>query len=235
MPGCTDERSVAAHRGAVPVSDAQKQRMQLRIGQQLEYLGDQRDCYEFYHIEHDVSLLATNEKLPLVRTCGEMQSMHGIYGYSLDGREDGETDFEEECLAAGELSHEHHCVDIDYCIDSKCGDHGKCVDDLLHYTCVCDKGFKVAMMDGSKETCEQVDERTTLGGHDRCGGDEWGACEDSTLEYSCKCGSGYQNQVADGGLDSCLPRPCREPEQVCSAVSKNGSKWSTRMSWGTAA
>ncbi len=115
VSGSSKSECPAARRASVRqleerVSDAQKQRMQLRIGQQLGYLGDQRDCYEFYQIEHDVSLLATNEKLPLVRTCGEMQSMHGIYGYSLDGREDGETDFEEECLGAGELFHEHHRV-----------------------------------------------------------------------------------------------------------------------------
>ncbi len=60
--------------------------------------------------------------------------------------------------------HEHHCVDIDFRIDNRRPDHSKCIDDILHYTCVCDRGFKVATMDGTKETCEQVDECTTLGG-----------------------------------------------------------------------
>ena len=59
--------------------------------------------------------------------------------------------------------HEHHCAIVDYRIDNKCGDQGKYVNDILHYTCVCDRGFKVAMMDGTEETCEQVDECMMLG------------------------------------------------------------------------
>ena len=59
------------------------------------FFGDRRDCYEFNRIEHAVPLLAANERLPRARTYGQVQSMHCIYSYSRDAREDGETDLED--------------------------------------------------------------------------------------------------------------------------------------------
>ena len=110
--------------------------------------------------------MARGEQLPLVRTFGQLQPKHCIYGYSLDGHPNGEIDFEEECLADGNLSHTRHCEDIDYCIGHRCGDHGQCTDDLLQYHCSCDAGYEVAMLDGSSETCRQIDECAIHGGHD---------------------------------------------------------------------
>ena len=74
-------------------------------------------------------------------------------GFSLDGSPSGETSFEERCLEDGHLSHNHTCIDIDWCKVSKCDNHGRCKDESSTYTCSCDDGFEAVTDAVGQQSC----------------------------------------------------------------------------------
>jgi len=128
-------------------------------------------------------------------------------GLSLDGTPAGATEFTETCMDSGDMSKTNVCKDIDWCLISKCGEHGKCVDGDVSYDCECDPGYEVATTESIWQTCENIDECETEGGYDACsaGG---GSCIDGLLEYKCKCTEGYENVETSNGHDSCAPVMC---------------------------
>mmetsp|Transcript_58452 Transcript_58452/g.153017 ORF Transcript_58452/g.153017 Transcript_58452/m.153017 type:complete len:3030 (+) Transcript_58452:146-9235(+) len=137
----------------------------------------------------------------------ELQPFNCKAGFSTNGKPSGDTTFTEACTSSGGLSATNNCVDIDWCLVSKCGENGKCVDGNLAYSCVCDKGYQVTMLEAAWETCTNILECETQNGLAACsvGG---GKCNDKILAYSCECPSGYENKVNDAGLDSCSPVLC---------------------------
>jgi hypothetical protein len=80
---------------------------------------------------HDSMKRTFGQTIPML--CGE--------GYSLDGKPTGQVDFTEHCTADAVFSQDHKCTDIDWCLKSKCGDHGTCMDGTSGYLCDCDEGF----------------------------------------------------------------------------------------------
>jgi len=180
------------------------------------YTEDLRNCYEhnkdLLHVPH----LENDASLPLTKILDHEQVYMCIDGYSLDGTPEGEVEFTETCLNTGEMSEEHVCEDIDWCLINQCGDNGQCKDDLLTYRCECEPGFKLDLLDGASETCIQIEECDTLGGNDNCAGqDDWGSCVDETSTYSCSCHDGYENpEKEENGLDSCVPKTCDPPPAV---------------------
>jgi len=117
-------------------------------------------------------------------------------GFSVDGKPSGEQDFIETCEANGRLSRKNKCIDIDWCLLSKCGGpkEGTCVDQLMNYTCDCEPGFK-AVTTGIHTKCVQIDECETRNGHSLCAGKgDYGTCTDKKLHYDCNCNQGYEVQ-----------------------------------------
>jgi CUB/sushi domain-containing protein len=178
----------------------------------VSYTEDVRDCYERDQGSLSVPVTAQGESLPLVRTFGHPQTFSCILGFSLDGAPDGDTQFEEECMADGSLSEAQRCKDVDYCANHRCTSDGKCVDGLLGYNCDCNEGFRVELVDGATETCTQIDECVELNGHDNCQGEDmWGTCDDDTSTYKCSCKDGYEMVKTDQGLEACTPVVCEAP------------------------
>lgn len=147
-------------------------------------------------------------------------------GYSLDGTPTGESEFTETCQATGSMSAGHVCKDIDWCLDSRCGFSGTCVDGLYAYTCNCNAGFEVKLLDARWETCAQILECETQRGNDACspGG---GACVDGILQYACQCNPGYQSTTNSLGQDSCQAVMCPAlPQKANAASEQQGQKLS---------
>jgi len=140
-------------------------------------------------------------------------------GLSLDGTPTGATQFTETCMDTGDMSKTNMCKDIDWCLLSQCGKHGKCVDGELAYSCDCDAGYQVAMTDSVFQTCEDIDECDTQGGYSSCSvGD--GECIDGLLGYKCDCAEGYENVETSSGRDSCAPVMCPALPIKANAFSK---------------
>eukprot|EP00929_Paragymnodinium_shiwhaense_P066503 TRINITY_DN3336_c0_g1_i3.p1 TRINITY_DN3336_c0_g1~~TRINITY_DN3336_c0_g1_i3.p1 ORF type:complete len:3781 (+),score=899.34 TRINITY_DN3336_c0_g1_i3:54-11396(+) len=164
---------------------------------------------------------------PLLRKYQDVQPFMCKEGYSLDGKPEGAWFFEESCQADGKLSAEHKCKDIDWCLMSKCGNHGTCKDGLYDYKCICEDGWKADVLDGYLETCVQIDECDTMSGNGLCdgGGLDIGTCQDEVLGYKCTCKEGFENKAVDiAGLagatkDSCSPVVCPVVKEVENAVS----------------
>ena len=133
--------------------------------------------------------LIPDGQVPLV-TFNMKQQFACAGGFSLDGKVDGGTEFEETCQANGKLTKDHGCKDIDWCEISECGENGKCVDGANGYTCDCDEGFKNILTDTGLDTCVQIDECDTQGGEGKC--TDNGDCVDETLKYKCVCDDGYK-------------------------------------------
>jgi hypothetical protein len=152
---------------------------------------------------HDTFKRTFGQTVPML--CGE--------GYSLDGTPSGQVAFEESCTASSQFTHDNQCTDIDWCLISRCGDHGTCVDGATGYTCICEAGYQVTVLDGHLESCEQIDECTTMSGTMLCGGrsTEDGTCTDGTLNYTCTCATGFENVRLDDGRDSCVRVTCSTP------------------------
>jgi len=191
---------------------------------------DGRDCYEHNSEMLHIPQMVSVESLPGTRIFEQSQEFQCIPGYTLDGTPTGETDFEETCTETGEMSTSHECLDIDFCQNSQCGDNGECKDDLLQYHCDCEDGFELAFIDGTEETCVQIDECNTLSGDDVCeGGAMMGVCVDETLGYHCECSDGYENSAAgELGLDSCIAKTCEETPAVDNASPTNLPKLTFR-------
>jgi len=122
---------------------------------------DGRDCYEHNSEMLHIPQMTEGQTLPATRIFEQPQEFQCIAGYTLDGTPTGDVDFDESCLETGEMSATHDCVDIDWCLNSQCGDNGQCKDDLLEYHCECDDGYELAFIDGTEETCVQIDECNT--------------------------------------------------------------------------
>jgi hypothetical protein len=151
-----------------------------------------------------------NARDTMKRDFGQTVPMLCGEGFSLDGTPTGEVTFEESCMETGRFSSDHTCSDINWCLISRCGDHGTCVDGMTGYTCECERGFVAAVEDGHLETCIQVDECATWSGTVLCGGQSgaMGTCTDETLNYTCSCSTGHENDPLDDGRDVCVPITC---------------------------
>lgn len=140
-------------------------------------------------------------------------------GYSLDGKPNGGSEFREMCSDSGSMTAMNKCNDIDWCLDSHCGDNGKCQDGKLAYTCKCDAGYEATLVDAAYETCTQIDECETQRGYEKCG-TGGGECKDKTLGYDCKCADGYENMALSNGRDSCVAVLCPALPERDNAVSE---------------
>merc|ERR1719443_2106044 len=133
-------------------------------------------------------------------------------GFSLNGKPNGDTAFEETCKANGRFSKKKKCKDIDYCLIERCGKKGKCKDGRFTYTCDCDKGYAVVADEEGYDTCKQIDECDTMEGNELCANK--GVCKDKLLKYECKCDEGYKNKETENGRDSCEPKMCGSPTEI---------------------
>ena len=122
----------------------------------------------------------------------------------------GEITFGERCLKSGTLSKTHTCVDIGWCKVSKCGNHGKCKDGSLTYTCTYDDGYVAVTDVDGQQSFVNIDECITLGGAAACscaGSAECGNCSDDILAYTCSCDVGFE-LLTDSGKESCSLVTC---------------------------
>jgi hypothetical protein len=158
-----------------------------------------------------------------VTEVNEWQAFTCAAGFSVDGTPAGAQAFSEVCKSDGQLSSDHTCKPIDWCVISECGNDGKCVNGDLGYTCDCDAGFRASMGLQGVETCEQIDECDTLGGTLACTAN--GKCIDGTSTYKCECDAGYEVTTGGQDRDECTPVVCGSAPVIAHATTpKKGEK-----------
>jgi len=111
-------------------------------------------------------------------------------------------EFSVECTATG-LVGMAKCHDVDDCVFSTCGDHGKCVDEVgpaPAFTCKCDEGFELKKSKNGEKYCADIQDCKK----DSCGP---GTCEDLVNDYKCHCPTGHHVGEKDG-KKTCLPNEC---------------------------
>jgi len=102
------------------------------------------------------------------------------------------------------------CVNIDDCAQHNCGPFGTCVDQLLNYTCKCDRGYEqIKDEESGEKVCGNIDDC----GPEACG---LGRCEDLVEDYICHCPTGYE-QVNTGDEKTCQAKICGIPPSVTNA------------------
>eukprot|EP00928_Gymnodinium_smaydae_P029885 TRINITY_DN22381_c0_g2_i2.p1 TRINITY_DN22381_c0_g2~~TRINITY_DN22381_c0_g2_i2.p1 ORF type:complete len:1830 (-),score=209.12 TRINITY_DN22381_c0_g2_i2:43-5193(-) len=115
------------------------------------------------------------------------------------------TSFELKVLATGHFEVSPTIRNIDDCVGHSCGPHGTCKDGVQDYTCICEEGFELNVLDNGEKVCGNVDDC----GPDACG--EHGVCIDLVSDYTCECKGGYEltNTTKDGKLQKlCTAKKC---------------------------
>eukprot|EP00928_Gymnodinium_smaydae_P007356 TRINITY_DN12653_c0_g3_i2.p1 TRINITY_DN12653_c0_g3~~TRINITY_DN12653_c0_g3_i2.p1 ORF type:complete len:1803 (-),score=176.54 TRINITY_DN12653_c0_g3_i2:449-5857(-) len=96
------------------------------------------------------------------------------------------TSFDLKVLMNGRFEIPPTIRNIDDCVGHSCGPHGTCKDEVQNYTCVCEEGFELNILENGEKICGNVDDC----GPDACG--EHGVCIDLVSDYTCECQGGYE-------------------------------------------
>jgi len=146
---------------------------------------------------------------------------------SLNGKPSGAKEFSETCQDDGTITDSHTCSDIDWCTNSRCGDHGSCVDGLHGYTCSCDNGYEaLAVADHPGEECVEINECNVQAGINSCASPRGngGTCVDKVAHYECECADGFEmKKDINTQREQCLPKVCPAVPQVDNAATAQAS------------
>uniref|UniRef100_A0A3P9QGN3 EGF-like domain-containing protein n=1 Tax=Poecilia reticulata TaxID=8081 RepID=A0A3P9QGN3_POERE len=90
--------------------------------------------------------------------------------------------------------------DIDYCVDSRCSEHGVCLDQRYNFTCRCMLGYEGPLCDVEANECNSFP----------CS--NGATCEDLISDYRCHCPpgfEGYGGAFCEVNLNECESKPCQ--------------------------
>jgi len=79
------------------------------------------------------------------------------------------------------------CIDINECLQSACGQHSKCINEIGSYRCQCGNGFRYGRSGG----CEDINECLGGGVFGTTSSPCSYACENNQGGFSCRCPKGY--------------------------------------------